>query len=69
MTSFDDWFENYERDGGELMLYNTIDLEAAYRAGMLRAAEIAHNEGSIQCSYCDDIVAAIPKEAESDQTR
>lgn len=31
--SFDDWYENYERDGGELMLFNTIDLEAAYQAG------------------------------------
>ena len=34
-----------------------------FKAGMLRAAEIAYNEGSVQCSYCDDIVAAIRKEA------
>lgn len=31
--TFDDWYETYERDGGELMLYNTIDLQAAFEAG------------------------------------
>ncbi len=41
MSAFAEWYETYERDGGELMLYNTIDLEAAFKAGMLRAAEIA----------------------------
>jgi len=30
---FDDWYENYKRDGGELLLFNTIDLQAAYKAG------------------------------------
>jgi hypothetical protein len=33
--TFGDWFEDYERDGGELMLYNAIDLEAAFDAGVL----------------------------------
>lgn len=33
--SFEEWYETYERDGGELMLFNTIDLEAAYTAGAL----------------------------------
>lgn len=32
-TLFEEWFETFDRDGGELMLYNTIDLEAAYLAG------------------------------------
>ena len=39
--TFNQWFEQYERDCGELMLYNTIDLEAAFNAGLNRAAEIA----------------------------
>jgi hypothetical protein len=38
-TTFDEWFENYVRDGGEMMLYNTIDLEAAYNAGIAAANE------------------------------
>lgn len=32
-TPFEEWFETFDRDGGELMLYNTIDLEAAFEAG------------------------------------
>ena len=32
--TFNDWYETYDRDSGELMLFNTIDLEAAYTAGM-----------------------------------
>lgn len=31
--NFENWYDTYERDGGELMLYNAIDLEAAYKAG------------------------------------
>jgi hypothetical protein len=34
---FNAWFDKYERDGGELMLYNTIDLEAAWDAAELHA--------------------------------
>lgn len=33
MNDFETWYETYERDGGELMIYNTIDLEMAYGAG------------------------------------
>ena len=33
MSGFDKWFDIYERNGGELMLYNSIDLEAAFLAG------------------------------------
>lgn len=32
MKTFHDWFDTYERDGGELMLYNSIDLQAAWDA-------------------------------------
>lgn len=32
-SDFDDWFDEYERDGGDLLLYNTIDLRAAFEAG------------------------------------
>lgn len=39
--TFDDWYETYERDGGELMLFNTIDLEAAYQAGFRAASDRA----------------------------
>ena len=49
-TPFEEWFETYERDGGELMLYNTIDLEAAYLAGakaaLEKAAGVADNEAN-----------------------
>ena len=30
--AFDNWYETYDRDGGELMLFNTIDLEATWKA-------------------------------------
>ena len=44
---FEEWYETYERDGGELMLFNTLDLEAAYEAGLAEgrrmSAEIAEN--------------------------
>ncbi len=41
--TFNQWFEQYKRDGGELMLYNTIDLESAFNAGLNRATEIAED--------------------------
>lgn len=41
--TFEDWYETYERDGGELMLYNTIDLESAYQAGYKAAKKQAGN--------------------------
>ena len=45
--SFEEWYETYDCDGGELMLYNTIDLEAAYLAGAAtmreKAAEVANS--------------------------
>lgn len=31
---FEKWYETYDRDGGELMLFNTIDLEAAFLAAL-----------------------------------
>lgn len=73
MSSFEQWYEEYERDGGELMLYNTIDLEAAFNAGMLRAAEISEGmEGSWadfeHNQVCQDIAAAIRKEAGDENT-
>ncbi len=37
--TFDDWYEQYEWDGGELMLFNTIDLAAAFEAGRLAERE------------------------------
>lgn len=61
--SFDAWYETYERDGGELLLFNTIDLEAAFAAGTQaereRCASIAEEHiayGSNRASY---IAAAI----------
>ncbi len=67
MSAFAEWYETYERDGGELMLYNTIDLEAAFKAGMLRAAEIADAHTCSDCiesgAVCEEhIAAAIRKE-------
>jgi hypothetical protein len=41
MSDFEKWYDIYERDGGELMLFNTIDLEAAWQAATKRAAEVA----------------------------
>ena len=35
--TYDDWFDTYERDGGELMLYNTIDMRSAFQAGAVAA--------------------------------
>ena len=32
--TFDDWYEQYEHDGNELLLFNTIDLDAAFCAGI-----------------------------------
>jgi hypothetical protein len=40
--SFDEWYEKYERDGGELMLFNANDLREAWIAG--------HTEGVIEQS-------------------
>jgi hypothetical protein len=40
--TFDEWYETFQRDGGELTLFNTIDLESAFVAG--RAAGIAWAE-------------------------
>ena len=31
--AFEDWFDTFERDGGELLLYNTVDLYDAFLAG------------------------------------
>jgi hypothetical protein len=31
--TFDDWYEQYEYDGEELVLFNTIDLANAFEAG------------------------------------
>lgn len=39
--AFDEWYETYERDGGELMLYNAIDLQAAWEAGRQAGREEA----------------------------
>ena len=40
--TFNDWYEQYERDGGELMLFNTIDLRAAFMAGADAANTLPH---------------------------
>lgn len=41
-NQFEDWFDTFQRDGGELMLYNTLDLEAAWNAcSELKDEEIA----------------------------
>ena len=68
MSSFDSWYEGYERDGCELMLFNTIDLEAAYKAGMLRAAEIAEERYNkiplVDEVTCDEAAYAIRRETE-----
>ena len=65
--AFDDWYETYERDGGELMLYNTIDLEMAYgagqRAGYLEGMEAADTKDGIGLKwyskgYSDGMVKA-----------
>lgn len=63
-TPFEEWFETFDRDGGELMLYNTIDLEAAYLAG---AAAMREKCAEVAESYyrsddiAVDIAAAIRK--------
>lgn len=41
MVTFNDWYETYERDGGEMMLFNAIDLEAAYNTGFRAASDRA----------------------------
>jgi hypothetical protein len=39
---FESWFDTYQRDGGELMLFNTLDLEAAWKAACeLKGKEVA----------------------------
>lgn len=43
--NFDDWYEQYQRDGGELMLFNTIDLEAAFEAGRKSGIDSALQSG------------------------
>ena len=61
-TPFEEWYETFERDGGELMLYNTIDLEAAFLAGAAamreRCAEVVDE---MQLYTAWDIAAAIRK--------
>ena len=69
-TPFEEWFETFDPDGGELMLYNTIDLEAAYLAG----ATVGYTKGvttmrekcaevmnEMQLYAARDIAAAIRK--------
>lgn len=36
--TFEEWYETYDRDGGELMLFNTMDLEAAWNSAQEAAA-------------------------------
>ena len=73
MKAFEECMKNAFKETGVAPQYNTPAwkvCEYAYRAGMLRAAEIAEDveEG---CGYeCPNIIVdAIRKEAESDQTR
>lgn len=47
MSKFDDWYETYERDGGELLLFNSLDMEAAFRAGT-----------KVKTLHCDDCGAS-----------
>lgn len=60
-TPFEEWFETYERDGGELMLYNTIDLEAAFLAGAAamreKCAEVAEAMSMRAMEHADNMVA------------
>ena len=67
-TPFEEWYETFERDGGELMLYNTIDLEAAFLAGAAamreKCAEVAEtvydwNDFETEGIMGDKIAAAI----------
>lgn len=34
--AFDEWYEDYEGNGEELLLFNTIDLQSAYREGCIQ---------------------------------
>ena len=36
--TFDDWYETYEPNGAELLIFNTTDLAAAYAAGQKETA-------------------------------
>lgn len=69
MNEFEKWWAGYN-DAYDNLVWKRVShlnvAQAAFKAGMLRAAEIAYNEGSIQCSYCDDIANAIRKEAEDE---
>lgn len=67
--TFNQWFEQYERDGGELMLYNTIDLEAAFNAGLTRAAEIAEAYAAKRHSAKYIADALYERRSNNDQTR
>lgn len=46
MNDFHEWYETYERDGGELMVFNSLDLEQAFKAGMKTAMKIAEDINS-----------------------
>lgn len=35
--TFDEWYEDYERHGEELLIFNSIDLHTAYREGYFQA--------------------------------
>ena len=58
--SFDDWFDTYQRDGGELMLFNTQDLEAAYLSGCdIKDAEIVKLRDELDAMNSQNPVAMV----------
>lgn len=65
MSSFDGWYEKTEFESwGQ---HTVADLEVAYKAGMLRAAEIAEDyDGIIETRSGKAAAYAIRKEAEND---
>ena len=34
--TFDEWYEDYEGNGEELLLFNTIDLQSAFKEGYIQ---------------------------------
>ena len=72
--SFEKWKATYNCDEDTIQGYNIRDMQAAYTAGLERAAEIAEDmEGSWADlewnQVCRDIAAAIRKEAGNDHRR
>lgn len=70
MSDFDKWYETYERDGGELLLFNTLDLKASWGASRINLIqEVIELIDGLEGSWADleyndvlrDVIKAIVK--------